>query len=56
MSMAQNEISHFSEYDYVVVNENLKFCVSQIKNIILSERLKRSRLINLTNFVNKFRN
>ena len=56
MSMAQNEISHFSEYDYVVVNENLNFCVNQIRNIILSERLKRSRLINLTSFVNKFRN
>ena len=56
MSMAQTEISHFPEYDYVVVNENLKFCVNQIKNIILSERLKRSRLINLTSFVNKFRN
>ena len=56
MSMAQSEISHFSEYDYVVVNENLKFCVNQIRNIILSERLKRSRLINITSFVSKFRN
>ncbi len=56
MSMVQNEISHFPEYDYVVVNKNLKSCMSQIKNIIEAERLKRSRLINLTNFVNKFRN
>tara|TARA_B100000886_G_scaffold148887_1_gene101237 strand:+ start:409 stop:1029 length:621 start_codon:yes stop_codon:yes gene_type:complete len=56
MSMVQNEISHFPEYDYVVVNKNLKLCVNQIKNIIDAERLKRSRLINLTDFVNKFRN
>ena len=56
MSLVQNEISHFPEYDYVVINKNLKFCVQQIKNIIESERLKRSRLINLTSFVNKFRN
>ena len=56
MSMVQNEISHFPEYDYVVVNKNLKSCVIQIKNIIESERLRRSRLINLTSFVNKFRN
>jgi len=56
MSMVQNEISHFPEYDYVVINKNLKSCVNQIKNIIEAERLKRSRLINLTDFVNKFRN
>ena len=56
MSMVQNEISHFPEYDYVVINKNLKSCVEQIKNIIQSERLRRSRLVNLTSFVNKFRN
>tara|TARA_Y100000996_G_scaffold287262_1_gene226842 strand:- start:51 stop:671 length:621 start_codon:yes stop_codon:yes gene_type:complete len=56
MNLVQNEISHFPEYDYVVINDDLKVCVSQIKNIIESERLKRSRLKNLTSFVNKFRN
>ena len=55
MSMVQNEVSHFPEYDYVVINKNLNTCVDQIKNIIASERLKRSRLYNLTNFVDKFR-
>ena len=56
MDLVQNEISHFPEYDYVVVNKDLKECVNKIKNIIDSERSKKSRLINLTNFVNKFRN
>tara|TARA_B100000963_G_scaffold294335_1_gene264935 strand:+ start:3177 stop:3797 length:621 start_codon:yes stop_codon:yes gene_type:complete len=56
MDLVQNEISHFPEYDYVVINEQLKDCVNKIKNIIDSERVKKSRLINLTNFVNKFRN
>ena len=56
MKLVQNEISHFPEYDYVVVNKDLQKCVKSIKGIIDSERLKRSRLINLTNFVNKFRN
>ena len=56
MNLVQNEISHFPEYDYVVINKNLKDCLYQIKNIIESERLKRSRLVNLTSFVNKFRN
>tara|TARA_B100000123_G_scaffold263380_1_gene232377 strand:- start:96 stop:716 length:621 start_codon:yes stop_codon:yes gene_type:complete len=55
MSLVQDEISHFPEYDYVVINENLKDCVYNIINIINSERLKKSRLINLTNFINKFR-
>ena len=55
MNLVQNEISHFPEYDYVVVNKDLNICVKKIKNIIESERLKRSRLNNLTKFVNKFR-
>ena len=55
ISMIQNEISHFPEYDYVVINKDLKSCVKQIKNIIESERSKKSRLTNLTNFVNNFR-
>ena len=55
MDLVQNEISHFPEYDYVVINEDLKKCVIQILKIIESERLKKSRLINLTKFINKFR-
>ena len=45
-----------TKYDYVVVNKDLQRCANSIKNIINSERLRRSRLTNLTNFVNKFRN
>ena len=56
MNLVQDEISHFPEYDYVVINKDLNICVSQIQNIVNSERLRRSRLENLTNFVNKFRN
>ena len=40
MNLVQNEISHFPEYDYVVVNKDINICVNQIKNIIESERLK----------------
>ncbi len=56
MNLVQNEISHFPEYDYVIVNKDLQTCANKIENIINAERLKKSRLINLTNFVNKFRN
>ena len=55
MSLAQDEISHFPEYDYVVVNNDLDICVSKIQNIIVAERLKKSKQYNLTEFVNKFR-
>ena len=55
MSLAQDEISHFPEYDYVVINSDLDICVSQIQNIISAERLKKSKQYNLTEFVNKFR-
>ena len=56
MELVQNEISHFPEYEYVVINQNLKKCVDQILHIIESERSKKSRIIDLTKFVNKFRN
>ena len=56
INLVQDEISHFPEYDYVVINKNLDLCVNQIQNIINAERLKRSRQDNLTNFINKFRN
>jgi guanylate kinase len=55
MSLVQDEISHFPEYDYVVINKDMNVCVNQILSIISSERLKRSRLANLTKFVDKFR-
>jgi len=55
MSLAQDEISHFPEYDYVVINNDLDTCVSKIQNIIVAERLKKSKQYNLTEFVNKFR-
>lgn len=55
MSLAKDEISHFPEYDYVVINKDLNECTSQILNIIKSERLKTSNQLNLTKFVNTFR-
>jgi guanylate kinase len=55
MNLVQDEISHFPEYDYVVINKDIDLCVRQILSIISSERLKRSRLTNLTKFIDKFR-
>ncbi len=55
MNLVQDEISHFPEYDYVVINKDIDKCVHQILSIISAERLKRSRLTNLTKFIDKFR-
>ena len=43
MSKAKSEISHWIEYDYVLVNENIKKCKDQIITILNAERNKRSR-------------
>ena len=51
MAQASNEISHWAEYDYVVVNNDLKKCQAEIAAILKSERLKRFRGIGLSAFV-----
>ena len=55
MKLAKDEISHYPEYEYVVVNKDLNKCAAQIQNIIFAERLKKSNLIDLTKFINIFR-
>ena len=37
MDLVQDEISHFSEYDYVVFNKDLSECIDKIKKIIEAE-------------------
>ena len=51
MSKFKDEISHWIEYDYVVINNNLETCVDEILSIIHVERKKRRRQLNLVNKV-----
>ena len=51
MAQASNEISHWAEYDYVVINDDLKTCQNEIAAILKSERLKRFRRVGLSTFV-----
>ena len=51
MSKAADELSHFPEYDYIVVNHDLDSSVNQIHNILEAERRRRHRQNGLTNFV-----
>ncbi len=43
MSKAKSEMSHWIEYDYVLINRNLEACSSEVLNILNTERKRRSR-------------
>ena len=51
MSQASDEISHYMEYDYIVINNNLEDASNQVLSILKAERLKRKRLVNLNEFI-----
>ena len=53
MEKAANEITHWAEYDYVIVNENLDNTLSQVLNILSSERLRRHRAVEVSEFIEK---
>ncbi len=53
MSKAMYEMSHWAEYDYVIINEDLDRAIADVQSIIRSERLKRCRQIHLTDFIHK---
>ncbi len=51
MSRAAGEISHWAEYDYVLVNEDSATCLADVRAILAAERLKRWRQAGLVAFV-----
>lgn len=51
MAKANDEISHWAEYDYIVVNRDLEQAKLEVKSILAAERLKRSRQVGLSDFV-----
>lgn len=51
MSKANDEMSHWSEYDYVVVNHDVAESVASVEAILKAERLKRRRQVGLSDFV-----
>ncbi len=53
MTQSRDEISHWAEYDFVLVNESLPQCESELRAIIRSERLRRERQPGLMGFVNR---
>ncbi len=55
MARAADEMTHWSEYDYVVVNVDFEESVRQVQAILEAERLKRPRLVGLSDFVTRLR-
>jgi guanylate kinase len=53
MAKVADELSHWSEYDYVVINDDLETAYSEVKTILTSERLKRERQPGLSDFVRR---
>ena len=51
MSQATDEISHYMEYSYIIVNDDLEKASNQVLSILNAERLKRKRFINLNDFI-----
>ncbi len=51
MSRAAGEISHWAEYDYVLINEDVDECLADVRAILAAERLKRWRQGGLVAFV-----
>ncbi|OUD11062.1 guanylate kinase [Marivivens niveibacter] len=51
MSQSRNEISHWAEYDYVIVNRDLDKAEEELKTILTAERARASRQPQLTEFV-----
>ncbi len=55
MSKAADEMSHYPEYDYIIVNNDIKASVAQVEAILTAERLRRERQVGLGDFVRGLR-
>ena len=55
MSKAADEISHYPEYTYIIVNSDIEESVTQVRSILAAERLKRDRLTGLGDVVKALR-
>lgn len=51
MAQAQSEISHWAEYDYVLVNRDVDAAETELRAILTAERLRRERQSGLSEFV-----
>jgi guanylate kinase len=53
MDRASHEMSHWAEYDYIVINHDIDEAFAEVQSILKAERVKRERRTGLTTFVRK---
>jgi len=51
MNRASHEMSHWAEYDYIVINHDIDGAFAEVQSVLNAERLKRERRTGLTTFV-----
>ena len=51
MAKASDEMSHYAEYDFIIINSEIDESVSQVEAIVTAERLRRQRQVGLSDFV-----
>jgi len=51
MRRAADEIDHWAEYEYVLVNRDMDSCLEQVRSIVTAERSKKARQTGLVEFV-----
>lgn len=55
MAKASDEISHYQEYDYIIINDDIDQAFVELRSILQAERLRRRRMTGLSNFVKQLR-
>ena len=53
---AKLEMQHYSEYDYIIINDDLEASTQKVRSILAAARLARPRLLQLDNFVKDLQN
>ncbi|MFP9136998.1 guanylate kinase [Devosia sp. XGJD_8] len=53
---AKLEMQHYSEYDYIIINDDLEASTQKVRSILAAARLARPRLTQLDNFVKDLQN
>ncbi len=53
MAKADEEISHYGEYDYIVINDDFAEALNQVQAILSAERVKKSRMNLIEHFVSQ---
>ena len=51
MAKAADEMSHWAEYDYIVINQDVEVSVNAVQSILTAERIRRERQLDLAAFV-----